>query len=70
MQGAETPSAHTEDANMTEDEDLISLEGLYILAMDDACKRNNLKDIPQRGNYRNEKRVEYEDPMYSDPLIT
>lgn len=54
---------------MIEDKDLIGLEGLYILAMEDACKRNNLKAIPQRGSYRTNKRVEYEDLMYSDPLI-
>ena len=69
MQDAKTPSAHTEDVDMTEDEDLIGLEGLYILAMEDAWGRKNLKDIPQKGSYRNDKRVECEYLMYSDPLI-
>lgn len=69
MQGTETPSAHTEDVDMTEDEDLIGLEGLYVLAMEDAWGRNNFKAIPQRGSYRNDKRVEYEYLVYSDPLI-
>lgn len=69
MQGTETPSAHTEDVDMAEDKYIIGLEGLYILAMKDACKMNNLKDIPQRGSYRNDKRVEYEYLVYSDPLI-
>ena len=46
MQGMETPSAHTEDVDMAEDEDIVGLEGLYILAMEDAFKTNNLKDIP------------------------
>jgi len=69
MQGTESPLAHTEDVDMTEDEDLIGWEGLYVLAMEDAWGRNNLKDIPQRGSYRNDKRVEYEYLMYSSPLI-
>jgi hypothetical protein len=47
MQGTETPSAHTEDVDMAEDEDIIGLEGLYILAMEDASRGTTSRISPK-----------------------
>ena len=67
MQGTKTPSAHTEDVDLTEYEDLIGLEGLYILAMEGA-REEQPQGYPPKGQIY-EKRVEYEYLLYNDPLI-